>query len=729
MWLKTKTLTNAIHYVSLYLFTGASGIVGDLAAPEVSLNGRAFYVMSIIGGRNGGWVRYGVQIPAADASGSTRLDIRMSTEADFYVDAVQVEANSYGTTYIDGDRGALYKWSGLRHGSASTRSAQERTGGRERNLYDDYAIDVVEGTKRIGTPPLNHNLQSQSLMPGALYQGVKVFPREVELHMHYEAETWEGFLGKRNDLIDLLKPDLVRGSQPIVIGYAGPGTDKKVWAQFYYNGGMEFGDFLAYDEVAQVRLLAPDPFWYADDQETQVLDYQDSVTSAGYAMRRHDGQWKALSSGFNGAIYTVAVDKQRGRVYFGGAFTTPHSRICYWDGTRLVAMGNGIGNNSVTCIAVAPNGDVWVGGDFTVVDGTGSRRNIARWNIATGTWTNFGTTGTGTVYSIAIDPSTGYVYALGYFTNWGADADQDYVTRYDGSSWLDVGTSPFSGGDRPGPFYLSAIFAPDGYLYVGSDLALRRWDGSTWTSLGATDSAVNSVVSMPNGDIVIGGSFTTAGGVACARLARYSAGGFQPLGSGNGATVYGLAALGDGRLLIGGIFAQPRLWNGSVFTGIDTTVPGTTVTVWGAIDLWGDWYISWGDAGTPASTATASGLTTATNSGSTAAFPRLTVINGNSSGSCTLQWFENQSSAHRMYFNLAIQPGETVTLDLANSQKRLTSDWRGVITNNPLQNSDVTNWQLLPGANTIATFITGAVTSVTALLHWQPRYWSADGAA
>ena len=82
-----------------------------------------------------------------------------------------------------------------------------------------------------------------------------------------------------------------------------------------------------------------------------------------------------------------------------------------------------------------------------------------------------------------------------------------------------------------------------------------------------------------------------------------------------------------------------------------------------------------------------------------------------------------------MYFNLTIQAGETVIHDLTGLQKRLTSDWRGHITDNPLKNSDVVNCKLLPGANTIATFITGTVTGVIVLLHWTPKYWGADGAA
>ena len=94
-----------------------------------------------------------------------------------------------------------------------------------------------------------------------------------------------------------------------------------------------------------------------------------------------------------------------------------------------------------------------------------------------------------------------------------------------------------------------------------------------------------------------------------------------------------------------------------------------------------------------------------------------------------MQWFENQSTDHRLYFNLPVQAGETVTFDLTTTRKQLTSDFAGRITDNPLAASDVVNLKLLPGANGLASFITGTLTNVSMLLHWTPSYWSADGAA
>ena len=233
--------------------------------------------------------------------------------------------------------------------------------------------------------------------------------------------------------------------------------------------------------------------------------------------------------------------------------------------------------------------------------------------------------------------------------------------------------------------------------------------------------------------ILAGGTYSTLGGVTLANIARYTGNTFEALGDGTGGAVFCLSQSSTGIIVASGSFTtagglsiadRVALWNGYTWTHLDTDLPGSPIV--NACQFYkDDLFLGFTTTGT----ATASGFTTATNDGSTAAYPRLSVINGNSSGSCILQWFENQSSDHRIYFNLTVQAGETVILDLTEKQKRLVSDWRGVITDNPLKNSDVMNWKLLPGANTVAAFITGTVTSVVALLHWIPKYWSADGAA
>jgi hypothetical protein len=282
--LTLSALANAIHNVSVYV---RGTITGTLQA---SLNaGSNYNAMSIVGGVSGGWVRYQVQISAAQANGSTALIIRdTANDGTIYADAVQVEQTSgYYTTYLDGDRpGAFvgaYRWSGLRHGSTSTRSAQERGGGRERDLYDDYGIGLWRREYRgLGIPPIVNNTQPFALQPGDAFQNYKIQTRTIDLKLEIEGSSYQNMHQKRQDLIDLIKPGLTRDSQPFTLVFKIPdasgGIDKKAYARFRYQSGGELVNLVgAMTEQPVLQLLAVDPLWQEDNQETAALDFQDTL--------------------------------------------------------------------------------------------------------------------------------------------------------------------------------------------------------------------------------------------------------------------------------------------------------------------------------------------------------------------------------------------------------------------------------------------------------------------
>lgn len=743
--LTTAALTQTNSYVSIYIRGTVTGTI------QASLDGGSNYTaMSIIGGSYERWVRYGALIASAQVTSSGTSCIIRDTANDtlLYMDGAQVEQLGYYTDYIDGTLPGC-KWSGLYHGSTSSRDAQYRLGGRQRDLETVYNIKVRQ-MPGAGFPIVRNNIQPYSLQPGGEFQSYNVDVRRMTLLIAATGTTAAQLHSRRKEFFNLIKPDARRGAQPFRIWYTGANTNVKyVYADFRYDGGGELGEikgggnWIESDAAVPVNIIANDPYWYEDNQQTDELDFTDSISAAAYGLRRHDGQWKALGSGFNGPIYQILADQQRGRIYFIGNFTTANgvsaNRVAYWSGSTFFAMGSGVGVQPL-CMALAANGDLWVGGSFTTVDGTASRNYIARWNVSSSTWTHFGTTGTGTVYSLAID-NDGLVYVAGDFTNWGGDAQQDYITSYDGAAWQDVGTSPFSASEFPASNH--AMTVSNGILYAGSGSTtttanIRTWDGSSWathlTVTNATNASVRSVFFDTSGLMYVGGTFTTLAGASANNIGIFNGTSGYPLSSGTDGYVQVAFPSSDG-VFVGGLFFTAgglsltdriAFWNGSVFTHLDVDFPGADQTH----DIHvvsGDIYVGFANTGT----ATASGITTITSLATAETYPRLSIINGNTSGSCVLQWLENQSSKHRLYFNLTVQAGETVWFNLSESGKSLISDWRGVITDNPLKNSDVTNWKLLPApsSNTIATFISGTTTSVKAILHWIPRHWSIDGAA
>jgi hypothetical protein len=68
---------------------------------------------------------------------------------------------------------------------------------------------------------------------------------------------------------------------------------------------------------------------------------------------------------------------------------------------------------------------------------------------------------------------------------------------------------------------------------------------------------VHSLAVMPNGDIVAGGEFTTAGGLTASRIARWNGSSWSPLGAGMNGPVHALTVMPNGDLVAGGASPPP----------------------------------------------------------------------------------------------------------------------------------------------------------------------------
>jgi hypothetical protein len=112
-----------------------------------------------------------------------------------------------------------------------------------------------------------------------------------------------------------------------------------------------------------------------------------------------------------------------------------------------------------------------------------------------------------------------------------------------------------------------------------------------WSALGSGIDGVGEVyalAALPNGDLVAGGQFGSAGGLAVNNIARWNGSSWSSLGSGIGMAytewVWALAVLPNGDLVAGGQFAyHVARWNGSAWSPVGTgfnplgTVHGLTV--------------------------------------------------------------------------------------------------------------------------------------------------------
>jgi hypothetical protein len=128
---------------------------------------------------------------------------------------------------------------------------------------------------------------------------------------------------------------------------------------------------------------------------------------------------------------------------------------------------------------------------------------------------------------------------------------------------------------------------PNGDLLLGGSFdsvggiaanSIARWNGATWTSLGSgIDGGVRATAVLPNGDVIAGGTFASAGGVLATNVAQWDGTSWHALGAGVGDTTIGVSAvavLPNGHIVVGGNFdlggVSSRLaeWDGTTWSTI-----------------------------------------------------------------------------------------------------------------------------------------------------------------
>ncbi len=248
----------------------------------------------------------------------------------------------------------------------------------------------------------------------------------------------------------------------------------------------------------------------------------DSIDGVPYeSIARWDGAgWQAYGAGVDGHVRDLAK-LSNGQIIAAGTIP-PKNHITRWDGATWQSLGQGL-NGSVATLAVAPNDDVYVGGVFTTAGGAPAGR-IARWNGSL--WSPVGTGMTnGDVETLAFSPS-GVLHAGGSFI--AAGGVPGYLASWNGGSWL-----PFGAG--PNGTVSSMSFDTNGDLYIGGDFTsidavsangIARQTGGAWSSLGqgleGLPSVVRRIVLHPSNEVLAFGDFGRAGNEISAYWARYS---------------------------------------------------------------------------------------------------------------------------------------------------------------------------------------------------------------
>ncbi|NLH74795.1 MAG: PKD domain-containing protein [Verrucomicrobia bacterium] len=279
--------------------------------------------------------------------------------------------------------------------------------------------------------------------------------------------------------------------------------------------------------------------------------------------------------GTDGDVHAIAVQPD-GRILIGGDFRSvngvPSIRLARLnaDGSVHDGFKPGLGpDGRVRAIAVQPDGAILIGGDFNSVVGA-PRVGIARLT-SDGMVDQTFDPGAGApgVYAIAVQPD-GKILIAGAFTS-AAGSAQRYIARLNQDGSLD---RTFNTGAGPDGMVRSIALLADGRIVIGGDfetfagisrygVARLNADGSLDTAFEPptdADGVVYAVGALSDGKVMVGGAFTTFGGLPLARFARLNPNGtvdtsFQ-IGTGANDLVRALVVQPDTAVVIGGDFTE-----------------------------------------------------------------------------------------------------------------------------------------------------------------------------
>ena len=298
--------------------------------------------------------------------------------------------------------------------------------------------------------------------------------------------------------------------------------------------------------------------------------------------------WVATAVGTSASVFT-ALRMPGGDLVVGGWFRSiagvPANAIARWNGSAWSPLGSGI-DNQVLAMTALPNGDLVVGGGFARA-GSGAASNIARWDGTT--WSPLGVGFDNAVEALGTMPN-GDVVAAGWFNASGGQPMRG-LARWNGTAWAPVGGG-LSSSIFVSTYALGLAVMPNGDLVVAGSFQfaggvpvqnIARWNGTTWSAitpgLGAGFGAPYSLTMLPlgNGDLIVAGGFQVATTTGVANnIARWNGTAWSPLGTGLSGTAAALTVLANGDLGVGGSFATAggvavnnlARWNGSSWSGL-----------------------------------------------------------------------------------------------------------------------------------------------------------------
>jgi hypothetical protein len=283
----------------------------------------------------------------------------------------------------------------------------------------------------------------------------------------------------------------------------------------------------------------------------------------------------------------------------------------------------------------------------------------------------------------------------------------------------------------------SLAFDKNGDLYIGGDfttaggsgmVGIAKWDTSAAAFVDLGDVAdgsaiVRDVGITPDGRVYILGSFTSVGGVSATNAAYWNGGAWSALAGMPTTAVNNMAVRSNGNVIFSGSgFAPSPLftsgaaeWTGSTWIPADLDVfsGGIVSSFTGDIQ-----YEYFGMDNTVSTLTAASNAITVQASNTT---PTLRVT-----GPGRLYAIKNVTTNSSTSFIIDLLAGEIATLKFGN-KPTFTSNFRGDISSTILPGGSPATWYLQNGVNYVTMFYYGFTGDAAASLIWREQYDSLDG--
>lgn len=797
--LTTAALPSTNIYCSAWVYVGSG-------SPAIRFKINATTITPTLYETDGAWSWYVTDTPftSGQAGSQTAVQVLDATgSSTFYVDDVMVTTSlcrSFHGSYPN------CRWNGIAHQSTSL--CKRRTDDGKANTksggvlydFDDSTIFLLSAYLGFGLPDIEHQTRD-TVDAGKIYQSSQLAARVMALSFTMVASTQALRHSRRATLIDYVQP-----GDTFVLRYRGNATFRGGSAdvqeiECYYQKGLE-GNFEMFGaERLNLTLTAYDPHFTPATATATSLTMAVSATLSRTLVRTYDSGWSCPGGGPGADIYAITVSP-RGHVFAGGdnavygwnwatstwdsigtltggnadayglacdpsgaylyvvgsftsaggtaanhiaRYTIPTSTAGVTGGT-WAALGTAAGGAGalIRCVAVAPNGDVYVGGDFTTLNAAAvSATNIGKWSPTNSAWTALGpnsVTGTSTaVHCMAITSkylyfggvfdTVGAVAAPGGFSvsnttgslssgNWGycvtsltgggESASTSLTTSgtsstgksltwsaVTGATGYNVYREQSAGGGAAQVFYLTTVttnsFTDTGQFTLNTAIEepstttagcqTKRvgkydMDNNYFMGVGVSgfaDGIVRGMAVAKNGvDLYMAGTFTAADGATVTRVAQSN--GQVITNMGDGLDSDGYAVLVDPKtneVLVGGSFTtaggssackmiaawHPGTGTSGKWVHFDLLLPTATVRAL-TFDHNGELWV--------VGTFNASGLTSAqtavTVSGVGGAF--LSYPTFYITGPAILRYIENTTTGHRIWFNMNVVDSEIATLRL-----------------------------------------------------------------